>query len=355
MRRSLLPSSLLLALALGCSQPAPEPAAPTLAPTSARTAWIQPRSARGVALTEAPARVLAEPESAAAAGFPFRATITRIAVRPGQRVQQGEVLLEALMPELVQAAGSYQAATLRREAYARRTAQLQALQQQGMARVFELAEAEAQLAEARAEQQSALAQLRVAGLDASMAANVAQRGTVALRSPVEGVVTEVEVVLGETRESTAGPLVRVVGEGPARIEARLAQAFPEGATFEFSAPGVEGLPVRLLSRAPAVDPRDGTTAAWFEPEPPRVLPTGLQGTVRVRAEALADMTVVPARALVLEGGQASVLVRTPEGYRRQPVQVVASSGADALVRGPLKETDRVAADAARLMETGEAP
>jgi membrane fusion protein, heavy metal efflux system len=265
------------------------------------------------------------------------------------------VLLEALMPELVQAAGSYQAATLRREAYERRTAQLQQLQQQGLARVFELAEAEAKLAEARAEQQGTLALLRVAGLEASMATSVAQRGAVALRSPVEGVVTAVDVVLGETRESASGPLVRIVGEAPARLEARLAQALPEGASFEFSAPGVEALPVRLVGRAPVVDVQDGTTATWFEPESPRPLPAGLQGTVRVRAEALADLTVVPARALVLEGGQASVLVRTQEGHRREPVQVLAMSGADALVRGSLKETDRVAADATRLLESGGPP
>jgi len=348
-------SCLVLGVTWGCAQPPPVPAAAPPTASSARTAWSQPRPARGAPLTEAPARVLLAPESSAAAGFPFRATITRIAVRPGQRVQRGEVLLEALMPELVQAAGNYEAATLRREAYSRRVAQLQELHQQGMARVFDLAEAEARLAEARAEQQSALALLRAAGQEPSSASSVAQRGTVALRSPVEGIVTSVEVILGETRESTSGALVRVVGEGSARLEARLAHALPEGASFEFSAPGVDALPVRLVSRAPAVDPQDGTTAAWFEPEQPLTLPAGLQGTVRVRAESLAEATRIPARALVLEGGQASVLVRTAEGYRRQPVQVLTTSGAEALVRGELHETDHVAADAARLLDQGDAP
>lgn len=354
-RPALLSSVVLLGAALGCSSPPPAPAAPPPVQASARTAWVHPRPAHGVPLTEAPAQVLPHPEGAAALGLPFRGSVARIAVRPGQKVRKGEVLVEVLMPEVVRAAGDYQAATLRREAYERRTAQLKALQEQGMARVFELAEAEAHLAEAQAEQQSALALLRVAGLEAGAAAGVAQRGTVALRCPVEGIVTEVDAVLGETRESASAPLVRIVGEGPARIEARLSRSLPDGTAFEFSAPGLEAVPVKLVGRAPSVDVRDGTTAAWFEPEPPHPLPSGLQGTVRVRADALPEVKVVPARALVLEGGEVAVLVREGEGHRRQPVQVVVTSGTDALVRGPIKEADAVAADASRVLvaEGGE--
>ncbi|HSP80637.1 MAG TPA: efflux RND transporter periplasmic adaptor subunit, partial [Myxococcaceae bacterium] len=297
MRRSALLSTVLLGAALGCSSPTPVPAAPPPAQSSAPTAWVHPRPARGVPLTEAPARVLTPPEGAAALGLPFRGSVTRIAVRPGQHVRRGAVLVEVLMPEVVQAAGAWQAATLRREADENRTAQLKALQEQGMARVFELAEAEARLAEARAEQQGALALLRVAGLEASAAAGVAQRGAVPLRSPVAGVVTEVDAVLGETRESASAPLVRVVGEGPARIEARLSRSLPEDTTFQFTAPGLEALPVKRVGQAPSVDVRDGTTLVWFEPEEARSLPAGLQGTVRVRADALPEVTVVPARAL----------------------------------------------------------
>lgn len=344
----LLSSVVLLGTVLGCSTPPAPPAAPP-AQSSARTAWVHPRPPQGVALTEAPAQVLAPPEGAAALGLPFRGSVTRIGVRPGQKVRKGEVLVEVLMPEVVRAAGDFEAASLRREAYERRTEQLKALREQGMARVFELAEAEANLAEARAAQRSAQALLRVAGLEGSAAAGVAQRGTVPLRSPVDGIITAVDAVLGEMRESGSAPLVRIAGEGPARLEARLSHALPEEASFEFSAPGLGAVPVKLVGRAPAVDVRDGTTAAWFEPEPARTLPAGLQGTVRVKADGLPEVTVVPARALVLEGGEVAVLVREGEGHRRQPVRVVVQSGADALVRGPLKETDAVAADAMRVL------
>lgn len=352
MRRStLLSSAVLLGVALGCSSPPPAPEAPPPTRSSASTAWVHPRPARGVPLTEAPAQVLPHPEGAAALGLPYRGNVTRIAVRPGQRVHRGEVLVEVLMPEVVRAAGDYEAATLRREAYEQRTTQLEALKEQGMARVFELAEAQANLAEARAAQRSAQAVLRVAGLEATAAGEVARKGSVPLRSPVEGTVTAVDAVLGESREGGSAPVVRIAGEGPARIEARFSHSLPEEAAFEFLAPGAEPVPVRLVGRAPSVDARDGTTAAWFEPEPMRSLPSGTQGSVRVRAGGLPEVKVVPARALVLESGEAAVLVRQGEGHRRQPVKVVVTSGADALVRGPLKEEDAVAADAALLLPT----
>ncbi|MBM7117369.1 efflux RND transporter periplasmic adaptor subunit [Archangium primigenium] len=347
---------LLLGTGPGCSAPAPAPA-PTPPPaatarSSARTAWVHPRAPHGLPLTEAPAHVLPHPEGAAALGLPFRGNVARIAVRPGQRVRKGEVLVELLMPEVVRAAGDYEAATLRREAWQRRATQLEALQAQGMARVFELTEAQAQLAEARAQQQSARALLKAAGVEGAEAAGVAQRGTVPLRSPVEGLVTAVDAVLGESRETGSAPLVRISGEGPARIEARLSRAFPAEASLEFLVPGQAPLPVRLVDRAPSVDGRDGTTAAWFEPEPARALPSGLQGTVRVGADGLPRVKVVPARALVLEGDVVSVLVREGEGYRRERVRVLGQSGADALVDGALAETDEVAADAARLLPAG---
>lgn len=351
MRHVLIPALLLLGVAPGCSSPAQEAAAtarPEVPRPSSASAWVQPRAARGVPLTEAPARVLPSPEGAAVVGVPLRASVSRVAVRPGQRVKKGDVLMEVRMPEAVEAAGRYQAATLRREAYAKRREQLLALQAQGMARLAELAEAETQLAEAQADAQAALALLAVAGLGTADAAPVARGGPVPLRSPMEGVVTEVSAVLGETREGGGEPLVRVTGEGEALIEARFARALPAEARFELVFPGEAPLPLKEAGRAPAVDSRDGTTAAWFVPEVQRPLPAGLTGTVRVRADSLPDVRVVPARALLLESGRAELLVRTETGFRRKPVEVVTTSGAEALVRGT-GEADTVAADAEALL------
>ncbi|WP_163999820.1 efflux RND transporter periplasmic adaptor subunit [Pyxidicoccus caerfyrddinensis] len=351
MRFVLLPTLLLLGMAPGCSTPleagadSARPAAPR--PSSA-SSWVRPRPSRGVPLAEAPARVLPAPGGTAVVGVPLRATVARIAIRPGQRVKQGEVLLEVRMPEAVEAAGRFLAASLRRDAYSKRREQLLALQAQGMARLAELSEAETQVAEAQAAAQAALALLAVAGLGAGDAAAMARGGAVPLRSPVAGIVTEVSGELGETREGGGVPWVRVAGEGEALLEARFTRALPAEARFELALPGEAPLPLREVGRSPAVDARDGTTAAWFAPEPSRVLPAGLTGTVRVRADSLPGVLVVPSRALLLEAGRAELLVREAEGFRRQPVEVVVTSGADALVRGA-GAADAVAADAQALL------
>ena len=62
-------------------------------------------------------------------------------------------------------------------------------------------------------------------------------------------------------------------------------------------------------------------------------------------EAKGGAAVVPARAVLLQGGQAHVVVQQGAGHRRRAVEVVASSGAEALVRG-ISPGELVAADAA---------
>ena len=76
------------------------------------------------------------------------------------------------------------------------------------------------------------------------------------------------------------------------------------------------------------------------------LATGVDGS------GLPGVTVVPARALVLEAGTAEVLVRAGEGFQRRVVRVVSTSGADALVHGGFSEGEVVAADAAAVLAEG---
>lgn len=321
------------------------PEAATAAATSARTPWVRARAAEGVSLLEAPATVLPAPEGVAAVTPPFRARITRIAVRAGEKVARGQVIAEVVMPEVVQAAGAYAAASTRLEAYARRKDQLDALKKDGLVKLSDLLEAETKLAEARADQQSALATLRAADLVAADARRILDgSGQVGLRSPIAGVVHEVKASIGETREAAGEPIARVAADGETRIEARLAYAPPATARFELILPDGSRQPVDLLGRAPVVDPRDGTTAAWFAGRNGGArLPAGLSARLAVKmGEAAA---AVPARAVALDGKQAYVVRNVAGKPQRLPVQVLATSGADALVKG-VEPGVEVAADAA---------
>ncbi len=330
---------------------------PNAAPpaTSVRTPWVKARNAEEVSMLEAPATVLTTPESNAGVSPPFRARVVRVRVKPGEKVKRGEPVADVVMPEVVQAAGTYVSAATRVTAYAKRAAQLAGLRKEGMVRISELLEVETKLAEARADQHGALAMLRVAGLDAADATKLlaSQAGEVALRSPIDGVVTQVKASIGENREAAGEPLVRIAGEGDPRVEARLVRILPRAAEYELVLPSGEQHPLRAVGRAPQVDPRDGTTLVWFAPLGPAKLVQGQTGKLRIRFEEEEGVVAVPARAVGL--GPKGPFVVAHEGGRaaQVEVEVLAASGAEALVKGRLRIGDEVAADAA-LTELGAA-
>lgn len=322
----------------------PQPQAPLRA--SVPTRWVAAKTPEGLSLLEAPAEVLVPPDAAGVVAAPMAARVTRVYVQPGQRVEKGAPIVAVVMRELVSAAGAFVAARTRIEAYQARRAQLDKLRAEGLARAAEIAEVDTKLAEAKADQQAALATLRAGGVDPREASRLLDEGGGAvLRSPVAGTVYEVDATVGELREPGGKPFARVAGEGAPRIEARLAHDLPSSSRFEFTTPAGATWEVKLVARAPVVDPRDGTAPAWFEPPAGTSLPRGLSGRLRVVPGADAGVVAVPAAAVRLDGGRAFVTARAGEGEKRVFVQVLATSGADALVRGPLKPGDEVAAEA----------
>ena len=341
---SALALAAVLALA-ACSKkgPPPEETPPT---PSSRTPWVKARSSEGVPLLEAPAHVLPSPEGQAAVVPPYRARVLKVLVRPGQKVSKGQPLVEVVMPEVSTAAGAYAAATTRVDAYGRRKAQLDALKADGLVRLADVLEAETKLAEASADQQSAAAALRTAQIEPGQAADIVSgKKPVVLRSPIAGVVVAVGVGVGDSREPTGEPLIRVAGEGDSRVEARFARP-PDAATsqFELVTSGGSRYPLVFVARAPVVDPRDGTISVWLVPEKGTTLQAGLTGRVVVTLPGVVGAAVVPARAVILTDGKTFVVARRDGKAVKVEVDVVASSGAEALVIGVAAD-EEVAADA----------
>ncbi len=322
--------------------PDEEPPAP-----SSRTPWVKARSSEGVPLLEAPAQVLPSPEGQAGVVPPYRARVVKVLVRPGQKVAKGQPLLEVVMPEVSTAAGAYNSASTRVDAYGRRKAQLDALKADGLVRLTDVLEAETKLAEAKADQQSAAAALRASQIDPSEAADiVAGKKPVVLRSPIPGVVVAVSVGVGDSRDPSGEPVVRVAGEGDSRVEARFARSIDtRNASYELVTAGGVRHKLAFVARAPVVDPRDGTIAVWFQPEAGAKLQSGITGRVVVSIPAASGAAVVPARAVGLAEGKPYVVVRRDGKAERVQVDVFASSGAEALVTG-ITTGDEVAADAA---------
>jgi hypothetical protein len=322
------------------AEPEPEVA------SSIETRWLVPEPASRVAWLDAPARALASPDAQFALSVPLSARVTHVRVRPGQIVKQDEPLVDVILPELLKAAGSLSAASIRIEAYEARKGRLAPLVQEGLARSAELGELGANLALARAEREAARATLRVAGVnDAQSARLLASNGTVSLRAPKAAMVVRVSARPGETRDPSGGPLVELVAQGDVQVEARLPFTPPEAARFAWVGGGDLALvPLVLEAISPQAAPEDGTRAAWFHASDPAQAPVpGSLG--RVRLDADPSWFVVPARALRERAGASVVVVRAGEASSEQPVRVVLRSSSEVIVTGLNAET-QVASDAA---------
>ena len=330
---------------VGCQSPPGPPPAPAAAPTpsSAEARWVPLRAADAVTLAELPATVLATAGTQALVNPPYAGQVVRLHVRPGDQVEPGQVLVEIMMPTVVTAAGERAAAATKIEAYQRRLAQLRALEAEGLVRSVDLSEADMRLSEARADEQRARAILRSAGISDTEARRLGlDRGAVPLRSPIAGTVTEVAAAIGETRDTAGAPLVRIAGTASARIEARAPERFMEGARFELVLVNGDSVPLRLIGVSPVADPRDGSTAAWFESDPPRALRAGLTGKVRVVPPSGRGLTVAPRSALGRSVAGTFVRVRRPHGPAPVAVKVVLSSGADVVIESPLSAGTEIA-------------
>ncbi|UQA58706.1 efflux RND transporter periplasmic adaptor subunit [Polyangium aurulentum] len=340
----------------GCAEPEAAPqaqaASSDLERKSAESPWVAARAPDKLSLLEAPAELLPPPGARGAVVPPFSARVVRVHVQEGQRVEAGAAIVDVVMPELARAAGAYGAAATRLAAQSRRKTQLEALRQDGLTRLGDVAEVEGAIADASAESQIALATLKIAGMGPKDAAGlVASGGSVTLKSPVAGVVTELSAAIGETRDPAGVSLARIEGEGAARVEARLSQRPPPNARFAFVGPSGQSYPITLMNQAPGTSGRDGSLPAWFDPVEPLPLPHGTLGKVRVMLDDKGGIVAVPAAAVALRDGGAVVLAKKTGAAL--PVKVLASSGADALVEGALAPGDEVAADAARTLAAAE--
>lgn len=350
MRRALAIAALLAA----CGEAAaPGPAdAPEPAPTGAAR-WTPVRRPSEGTLLEHPARVVADSTASGEVGAPFRARVVHVHVRPGALVAAGDPVLDVVMTEVLDAAATVVGLRGRIAAFRARAEELERLRNEQLVDAARVFEQRAALAELEAEQARAIAVLRSASVDPADAARVLRAGAITLRAPSEGVVRSLEARLGETREPGGVPFARIVGTSEARIEVRSSGALSTASTLSFE--GTDGMVVPLAPEpvARVVDPDDGMHVTWFSPRDPVRLTDGLRGRVRLALQAT-DLFEVPISSVVIETDGTHVFVRRGEDVERVEVSVVASSGASAFVRAPLRDGDLVAADPAALTPA-EAP
>lgn len=349
--------AVLLSSACAQREEAPRVAAEvsSSSPKSAKTPWVAARAPEGLSLLEAPAELVPPASAKGAVSPPFTAKVLKVHVEHGHQVEEGAAVVDVLMPELARAAGAYLAAATRLNAQSKRKTQLEALKKDGLARLSEMADVDGNIADAAANQQIALATLKIAGMGPKEASGLASSGgKITLKSPVAGIVTEIDAVIGETRDPSSPPIARIERAGSARVEARFSQQPPKNAEYSFVGPLGQAIALQLVSEAPSVSGRDGSVAAWFEAKDPIPLPHGTLGKVRIVPDPKGGAVAVPTSAVTLKDGLPVVVARKTDTV--VAVKVLSTSGSDAIVEGDLRPGDEVASDASlALALRGEKP
>lgn len=297
----------------------------------------------GVAI---PAEVKFEPTSTAHVGPLVSGRITRVAAALGDRVKPGQLLAVVASSDASEVRARLDSTRAKLGAAESTLRRQQQLSTEGIGAEKLLIEAQAQVAELRSELKGLRRQLAVFG--------AAGGGSIALKSPIDGVVVSVHATLGETATPdqsafivTDPTKVWVRGNVPELEIGHVQQgstavvrlhAFPElvmSGTITYVAPaldeGTRSLPIRVTLETP--DPR---------------LRSGLFGSVEFVGRADERPVVIPASAVATLDGQTVVFVPgdEPNSFRPKAVSLGRRAAGRFEVRNGLKEGAPVVVDGA---------
>lgn len=333
--RSLCLLSLLVACARSETPETTREAARDNQPSSAFK-WVAVRPPADAPPEEYPARLLNSAGTVAVSVAPLPARILSLAVKPGDDVAKDGPIARVVMPDADAAVATLRAAETSLVVLTKRRAQLGELESEGLVKASEIAALDLDIARLKGEKVRAEAVLQGAGLKAS--------GTVTLRSPVAGVVTEVAAVQGELRRPEDGPIARIRSRSGQRVEANFPERPPADATFAFRVGTEPFVPVKLVNIVPQ-SPGVGFVA-WFDTQGEVSFGAGTEGRISVSAEASSGSHLVPSSAVGARGPQRFVIARTRGDGKpvEVAVQVHRVIGSDSIVRGDLKEGALVASD-----------
>ncbi|HCY62505.1 MAG TPA: efflux transporter periplasmic adaptor subunit [Oxalobacteraceae bacterium] len=278
---------------------------------------------------------------------PVAGMVSQLLAQPNQAVRAGTPLVRIASPEL----GQLQLQLL--QASARATLARQAVQREkslfdeGIIPQRRLQEAQAALAEHQAALNQAKAALRLAGMPNAEIDRIASTGkpqdSITLSAPRAGIVTKISVKPGQ-RVDAATALLHVAQTDTLALEIQLpatsSSRWPAGTRV--TVPG-RGISARILSTGVTVSPNSQTLVlrAAIEGKADQLHP-GEFVTVELPGAAAQDGWDVPLSALVYDGKQAYLFVRSVGGFEARAVQTLASAGQHVRVQGPLKAGEQIA-------------
>lgn len=340
--------SLLLPLIMGCSSPEKvESAAPL-----PELRFVQAKEKVDDLVIEVPARVQPDPLRVVRVFAPVSGRVSSIVVRPGDRVRQGEVIARVQSPDIASAQADLQRFRAESERASRAESRAKDLLEHQVLSQREYEDAHAAAEGARADEARARSRLRLLTHDEQVVGD-----ELSLRSPIGGVVTEVQSSAGEFTKSldNSNPLVTV---------ADLAHVFVVGDVLESEVSKIHqgmGADVKLSSLPSAsysavvnivsqvMDPTTHTAKI-------RVTLANEDGLLRPDMFATITLHVgkqtlveVPSSAIVRDGTQAFVFLKSKSGTEKRTVKVVKEGGGTSYVSGQINGADSVVAEGAALL------
>lgn len=315
-----------------------EPGLPAIAPENKgerEPAWESLKALSS--LHEFPAIVRAN-QATAELSVTHASTIRQIHVQVGTQVKKGEPLVDVNSEELLLEAATYLAVQSQLRIHQQRLKELRALQGQKLVARSELFEQQAKIGELTRTRELAAASLRASGLSPQSARLYVQKGYFTLFSPIDGILSDISVHVGQSVVAHSSALARIVGRAQARVEVRTQGEPAQAQDLEFT--GHNGIRVALKSPALAsiVEPKSGNHLSWYLTQNNEALPDGLTGFVSLRTshqvfQIPADWVQKNKKILRKRSG----IVDTIE------VQVLQTENGRASIRGELSPGDEVSA------------
>lgn len=289
-------------------------------------------------ITALPAMVVPPSNSRIAVSAPFAGNVLQVAVIAGQTVAEGEELARIASRDGLDAIARLEQARIELKATEVVAQRMRALFREKSIALKQLEEAEAQLDKARVVLEQAERTVRIGGV------KPASDGSFSLHAPKAGRIVEVRVAAGATLEALAtAVLIDSLEEFwlqiqlPARVVAKV--RIGDKVTTESGATG------DVIAVSPALDPvyRSAVLLARLPKDASLIAGQTLGTTISRPAES--GILKVPTRAVVWQGGEAHVFVRTSAGFSMRPVTVVGGGVAadgDTTLKGDLGEGEEVA-------------
>jgi len=279
--------------------------------------------------------------------LPVAGVVVQILVQPFQLVRAGDPLMRIAGLELGQLQLQLIHAASRATIASQTAKREQQLFDEGIIPQRRAQEALSASKDATASLLQTRAALRLSGMSSAALDRIIELGqpedAITVTAPVSGVVFALEVKAGERVEAST-PLLHLVRNGALDLEMQIplldALNFPPGTEVEI--PGRK-VSARVTTASPTVSAANQmiTLRAAVSGGGPALRPGELvQAELSVKQSN--DSWVLPLVAVVHDGIQAYVFVRTSNGFSAQPVRIVATAGQSIVVRGKLRAGDSIA-------------